>query len=142
MKLIKKDMMKTKWNDETAENLSAPDAFIQLQGENLSFEKLLGIDTSNGECMHTQDNPINSIQAEYDLGFEQVTLHLGNYGHIHLTQKEFKKFLDGLNWLHQRMIKINECTTTKYNKKTKKHIVQKLNGNYWLPERKRIKRDK
>lgn len=153
MKLIKKDMINDKYNEDgPIDGMEAsPDVYIQLLGD-MYFERMLKMKTGkgeiigkfedvnlidNGQSIFTEDNPIHNIQFEYDLGFEQVTLHFGNYGHIHLPQNEFKKLLDGLNWLQNKMIKLNECEKVTHSKDKKKRFYLKLNGNYWLPDKKR-----
>lgn len=48
-----------------------------------------------GNISYSIDNKIHSIILEAD--FNQLTIYFGNFGHIHLSGKELKAFVDGIN---------------------------------------------
>jgi len=51
----------------------------------------------------TEEHKINKIRFNYEPGFKQVTLYIGDTYHIHLRQKDFKKLLNSLNILEKQI---------------------------------------
>jgi hypothetical protein len=59
-----------------------------------------------GVAQFTMDNPIESIVLEGSSGFEQVTINMGNFGHIHLSILEAEKLSEGLNKILENLKKM------------------------------------
>ena len=52
--------------------------------------------------------PIQDIFIEGSLGFDQITLRFGEFGHIHLDMEEAKVFLDGFEKVYKGLVEMND----------------------------------
>jgi len=68
----------------------------------VNLEKL-----KKGECeppaLYTVGHTLDSIAFEGSRGFDNVTLHFGNFGHIHLEGKLLEEFVKSINEAYQKL---------------------------------------
>jgi len=100
MKVLKKDYLTESKEGKIPEN----DFIYNIYNFEYpkSFETLI---TQRGPTTFTHDHIIKSILLAGSLGFNNVTLHFGNFGHIHLEREEFEQFRKGINWIYNKMRK-------------------------------------
>ena len=53
--------------------------------------------------LYTKGHPIDSIVIEGEKATSEITLHFGNYGHIHLGPNQVEAFVDGINKVYKKM---------------------------------------
>jgi hypothetical protein len=49
------------------------------------------------------DVPISSIIVDGSIGFDQMTLYFGDFGHVHLSLEEAEKFYEGVGKVYNSL---------------------------------------
>ncbi|MDD5615232.1 MAG: hypothetical protein PHH85_03440 [Candidatus Methanoperedens sp.] len=58
----------------------------------------------NGTALCVTQVPVQDITIKGSEGFDQVTLYFGDFGHIHLSMKTAKAFLEGFEKVYNGMV--------------------------------------
>jgi hypothetical protein len=87
--------MKTKFIEASVEDGSPYEYVFNLYDLKEKFFEVLV--NQVGGATYSLDKPIESISIEGSSGFENITINMGNFGHIHLDFDEAEKLSEGLN---------------------------------------------